>query len=267
MIPLRRLGFAGALLAALLLPHGLAAEAPGYSAHAAIALEGVTKKGTIALKGDANFEQRGTTVRMDILSLSIVPGTGAAAPDIVPKGGYSIVYDPLAQSFTVWSAARQAYFTGSAKKSAPSPNASPEPAASPAVTKPSPLEKLKDLRAFSLSVDLAPAKETVAGHVTTAFDFKFLEQGKTGDPFGITGRVNFADDLAGVPIALVANATRGSQTNVGSVRFSLTDVHQTAPPDSDFVPPNGYKKATSIFEVLVLPAGLAPPPDGTGGGS
>jgi hypothetical protein len=101
--------------------------------------------------------------------------------------------------------------------------------------------------------------------VTTAFDFKFLEQGKTGDPLGITGRVNFADDLAGVPIALVATASHGAEPNVGSIRFALTGVHQTAPPDSDFAPPDGFKKAASIFDVLVLPAGLTAPP--TAGGA
>jgi hypothetical protein len=106
MNQVRRIGFAGALLAALLLPHGIAAETPGYSAHAAIAIQALTKKGTVALKGDATFEQRGTIVRMDILSLSIAQGGGAPSPEIVPKGGYSIVYDPIGQSFTVWSVAR-----------------------------------------------------------------------------------------------------------------------------------------------------------------
>jgi hypothetical protein len=248
---------------AALAPAARAADPPGYSAHATIGIQATTKKGQLAFNGDANFEQRGTAVRLDLMSLALASPGAPALNGIIPPGGYTIVYNPLGQSYTIWSQARRMYYSGNAK-----PAASPEPAATsapaPEPTRTTALEKLKDLKAFSLSIDLAP-KETVDGHQTTPFDFKLLEQGKTGEPFTLTGRVNFADDLAGVPILMVANAARGADGNVGNLRFALTQVRRSAPPLSDFVPPDGYKQAASIFDVLVLPPGLGPSSSPAGG--
>jgi hypothetical protein len=254
------------VVAAALAPAARAADPPGYYAHATITIQATTKKGQLGFNGDANFEQRGTTVRLDLVSLSLASPGGPALPGIIPPGGYTIVYNPLAQSYTIWSQARRMYYSGNAKPAAtPAPAASSAPAApSPLPTRASTLEQLKDLKAFSLSIDLAP-KETVDGHETTPFDFKVLEQGKAGEPFNLTGRVNFADDLAGVPILVVANATRGADGNVGNLRFALTQVRRSAPPPADFSPPNGYKQAANIFDVLVLPPGLGPSPSPAGG--
>ncbi len=202
-------------------------------------------------------------MRLDLLSLSLGTPGGPALPGIIPPGGYTIVYDPLAQTYTIWSAAKRAYYTGNAK---PAPSASATPAAtpSPAATRGSPFERVKDLKAFSLSIDLAP-KETIDGHVTTPFDFKLLEQRQSGDPFDLAGRVNFADDLAGAPILLVAHATSGAGGNVGNLRLALTQVRRSAPPPSDFTPPAGYAQAAGLFDVLVLPPGLGPPANAAGG--
>jgi hypothetical protein len=260
--------FAALTVAAALAPAARAADPPGYYAHATIAIQATTKKGQLAFNGDANFEQRGTTVRLDLVSLALATPGGPALPGIIPPGGYTIVYNPLAQSYTIWSQARRMYYSGNAKPApTPAPGGTSAPAGaapSPLPTRASTLEKLKDLKAFSLSIDLAP-KETVDGHETTPFDFKLLEQGKSGEPFNLAGRVNFADDLAGVPILLVANATRGADGNVGNVRFALTQVRRSAPPPADFSPPDGYKQAASIFDVLVLPPGLGPSPGPAGG--
>jgi hypothetical protein len=246
---------------AALAPAARAADPSGLFAHATIAIQAHTQKGQLAFDGDANFEQRGTTVRLDLLSLSLGNPGGPALPGIIPPGGYTIVYDPLAQTYTIWSAAKRAYYTGNAK---PAPSASPTPTPSPSAPPASPLERVKDLKAFSLSIELAP-KETIDGHQTTPFDFKFLEQRRTGDPFDLAGRVNFADDLAGAPILLVAKATSGAGGNLANLRFALTQVRKGAPPPSDFIPPAGYTQAAGLFDVLVLPPGLSAPANAAGG--
>ncbi len=87
--------FAALTVAGARAPAARAADPPGYYAHATIAIQATTKKGQLAFNGDANFEQRGTTVRLDLVSLALATPGGPALPGIIPPGGYTIVYNPL----------------------------------------------------------------------------------------------------------------------------------------------------------------------------
>jgi len=78
---------------AALAPAARAADPQGYFAHATIAIQANTKKGQLAFSGDANFEQRGTAVRLDVMSLALASPGAPALPGIIPPGGYTIV-DP-----------------------------------------------------------------------------------------------------------------------------------------------------------------------------
>jgi len=257
----QRVAFFGLLVAAAALPAALSAEPPGYSGRAAVGVELRSDRGSLTVNGKASFEQRGTLVRLDISSLALTLPSSNAPGNLVPAGGYTIVYDPSTLHYTVWSAARRAYFTGTGSPApAASPSPTPVPTGSPAPSRPSrsPFEDLKDLKAFSMSVNMVPTKETVDGHPTTAFDFNLQAQGK-GEPVVFTGHANFADDLKGTPILLVASLSHGAKSaSSGNFRFAVTDVRETAPPESDFSPPEGYKKADGLFDVLVMPAGLTP---------
>jgi hypothetical protein len=224
-------------------------------------------KGQLALKGAATFERRGSLIRVDLLTLSLTDATKATPlPDPIPPGGYSVVYDTVTMVYTVWSPSRRTYYSGKGRPAMPSPPATPTPApsASPGSSLESALASLKDLRQFAISLSLAADKTPIDGHPTTNFDFRFTRQVKAQDPIDASGRASFADDLGGVPLLLVLSATHGPAGTLGAnLRVSLSDVKQKAPPESDFAPPAGYAKGSSIFDVIVIPVipvGSSPSP-------
>jgi hypothetical protein len=228
----------------------IADEPAGFAGRASIFVQANTGKGLLSLAGAAAFEQRGTFIRFDLLSLLLTdPSKGATGPNRIPPGGYTFVYDTSTMSFVLWSPSRRLYYAG--KATAPVQSPTPSPSESPTSGPLSVLAQLKDLRQFAFSLALSPDKTTIDGHPTTNFDFKFARQVKDEDPIDVAGRASFADDLGGIPLLLTAKATKGAAGGPSAdVRVALTDVKQKAPPQSDFTPPAGYAKTSSILDVL-----------------
>ncbi len=170
------------------MPAALSAEPPGYSGRAAV---GVLRsdRGSLTVNGKASFEQRGTLVRLDILLAGLdaafeqragesrsggrlhhrLRSVDAALHGVVGRAPRLLHRNRIARAGRV--AVADARSHGVARTVAPSR---------------SPFEDLKDLKAFSMSVNMVPTKETVDGHPTTAFDFNLQAQGK-GEPVVFTG--------------------------------------------------------------------------------
>ena len=231
-----------------------ATDSAGFSAHATIGLTAYVQERSLRVDGLADFERSGTRVRIALSSLSIASGSASGVTNLLPPGGYTVVVETSTMRYTVWSAAKRSYFTGSGRPVTAAPTPAPE-ATKPPEKAPSPLSRLKDLRAFSLSVDLVADKQPVDGHPTTAFDFKVKQEGRSGGPIAVAGRINFADDLEGTPVLLTVNATRGAPvTGSADLTVALTGVRRASPPDADFSPPADYAKAQSLLDVLVMPS-------------
>jgi len=237
-------------------------DTSGDSARATISVQATVPKGQLAVAGQALYERRGSLLRIDIQQLSITgPAQGATARNPLPPGGYVIVVDATTRAYTMWSPSKRMYYTGQTTTPTPSPSATATPAATkkPSGTSVSSvLASLKDLRQFVVSLSLSPDKTPIQGHPTTNFDFRFTRQVKNQDPVDVIGRASFADDLGGIPLLVTFTARGGTGGKLSAnVRVALSDVKQQAPPQSDFVPPAGYVRASSIFDVITLPS---PPP-------
>jgi hypothetical protein len=240
-----------------------AADPSGESAHVALTIDATTPQGPLALTGTAAYARRGSLIRIDLTQLAFTGGPNRAqSASPLPPGGYTLVYDVSSMMYMIWSPSRHRYFSakGSASpSSAPTakPAPSPSPSESPGPSLTSVLASLKDLRQFVVSLTLSPDKTPIEGHPTTNFDFRFTRQLKAQEPTDVTGRASFADDLGGIPLLFTLSASGGKGNPSGNVRAELSAVKQSAPPQADFAVPAGYTKASSLFDVLVIP-GLSP---------
>jgi len=235
------------------------ADTRGASAHATLSVQATVPKGELAVNGQASFERRDSLVRIDLQALSLTgPSKPATTRNPLPPGGYTIVVDAATRAYTVWSPSKRTYYSGqgggpsaSVSPATPTPTASEEPSG-PNLS--AILASLKDLRQFAVSLSLSPDKTPIDGHPTTNFDFHFTRQIKGKDPVELLGRASFADDLGGIPLLVVLNVRGGpSSTLTAQVRVALSDVTQKVPPKSDFVPPSGYRKVSSLFDVIIIP--------------
>jgi hypothetical protein len=222
----------------------------------------------LTLGGDIAFEQRGSLLRVDVLSIKI-PGMNPLAGAVVsselfPQGGFSAVYDRADNSYTIWSASSQKYYAGKGKPQT-SPTATPSPEAT-ASAAPDVLgffkwlAFIKDAKALSLSFTLA-GHSTTNGHPTTGIDYQLTQTDKDGVPSDLHGRVQFADDLDEFPVQLTASV-KAKNVPEGALRLDLTTLERRLPSLSDFRVPQGYARTDKIGEAIgkfVLPSGLMGP--------
>jgi hypothetical protein len=143
----------------------------------------------LTVGGDIAMEELGSRLRIDLLSLGF-PGTSATISSLVgtqlfPPGGFTVVYDRKNSSYTVWSNAKQRYYTNAAA-AGPAPNLPPGPL-SVAVVAGGDLfgafsfaRSLKDDSAFTLSVGLA-GHQTVNGHPASGLNFQYALTTNAGD--------------------------------------------------------------------------------------
>ncbi|MEO6990677.1 MAG: hypothetical protein ABI346_05875 [Candidatus Baltobacteraceae bacterium] len=235
---------------------GTSATPSGVSGRVSLSLQATTPKGQSSLAGAATFARRGSFVRIELQSLSLTKTNSVLSA--IPPGGYVVVYDTATMVYTIWSPSRRTFYTGGRKPptaaTTPAPVPTAAPSAPPGNSIWSVLAGVKDLRGFALSLSLSPDKTPIDGHPTTNFDFTFTRQVKAQDPVDVSGRATFADDLDGVPLLFVVNATNGPTATLrADLRVSLSDVSRRSAPQSYFAPPSGYTRVSSIFDVIVIP--------------
>jgi hypothetical protein len=199
------------------------------------------------------FEQRDGRFRLDVLSVAIPgmdPTAGvAAAMQFFPPGGFTVVFDSKAGTYTVWSNAKQKYFSD--KFSKPSLNATPTPGPTPTPS----AEPFNPMTAFARfknvkTLSFALVKHsTVNGHPTSEYDFQYARDDGAGNTFETHGQLHLADDLEELPVQLQASVV-GSNFPQSSMRIDLTKIELRAPSIGDFRVPAGFAKAATIGELL-----------------
>lgn len=223
------------------------------------AIGGAENKLTVG--GDVALEQRGQDLRLDIVSLGI-PGAGAAISSLLstqlfPPGGFTVVYDRKASTYTIWSNAKRSYFTsstsGGAAQSANGTSATAGPAA--AIGAAGGLfdifalaKSLKDDSAFTATLSLA-GHGTVNGHPATGLDYVYTSTTKNGEKSDVHGRFQLADDLDALPVQITASA-KSKTIPESSLKLDLTSLAKQTPNDADFLIPQGYARAASIGDVI-----------------
>ena len=211
----------------------------------------------IGFAANVAFEERGARVRLDVLSVDVQGNksgiTGMMATQLFPAGGFTIVFDRSNSTYTVWSAARQAYFVGGGPN--PTPTPTPTPAPQPSATPRGdlfglfgPLRSLKDDQTLSLSVALT-GHTTLFGHPVSNVHYAFVRTTFTGDTVDVHGDLAVAEHLNGVPLQLTAFAATKNIPQ-SSLRIELPQLAKRLPSEADFVPPAGYARVTSIGDAI-----------------
>jgi len=218
----------------------------------------------LAFAGKVGFEQLDDQVRIDLTSLTV---TNAAAPNgnqLAPGGGFSVVLDRKTQRFVVWSDARRAFFVGDLPKppsplapstgASPKPSPTPQPSGSPRADV-SPLNGLKNLKAFSFGVDMT-GRGTTNGHPSTGFAYHLHSETNAGKTNDVNGTLQTADDLGGLPLQFTASVAAQSGF-VGNLRIDLLSIEKRDPSKLDFLVPAGFTAVENPLELL-LPGSLTP---------
>ena len=219
----------------------------------------------ITVGGNIAMEEHGSFLRIDVLSLGI-PGTNATTSSVIsavstqlfPPGGFTIVYDRRASTYTVWSNAKHAYYTNASDESAAAGGAAgavPLSGAAVAVVAGSDLfsafsfaRSLKDDNAFSLTFGLA-GHQTVNGHPATGLNFQYARTTTAGDTLDLHGTFQFADDLDGVPVEITA-AGHSKSIPESAFRLDFSSLTKQTPPDADFAPPPNFTRANTLGDVI-----------------
>jgi hypothetical protein len=211
----------------------------------------------LTLAANVAFEERGSRVRLDILSVGLQGNTsgitGMMATQLFPAGGFTVVFNRSDSTFTVWSAARHAYFIGGGPN--PTPTPTPTPAPSPSATPRGdlfglfgPLRSLKDDQTLSLTVALS-GHSTLFGHPVSNVHYAFVRTTISGDTMDVHGDLAVAEDLNGVPLQLTASAVAKGIPQ-SSLRIELPQLEKRLPPETDFLPPPGYARVTNIGDAI-----------------
>jgi hypothetical protein len=211
----------------------------------------------LSFSANVAFEERGSRVRLDILSVALQGNTsgltGALATQLFPAGGLTVVYDRSTSTYTVWSAARHAYFIGGGPSA--TPTAAPTPTPAPSATPHGdlfgifgPLRSLKDDQTLSLSVALT-GHSTLFGHPVSNVHYAFVRTTFAGDTMDVHGDLAVAEDFNGVPLQLTASAvSKGIPQS--SLRIELPQLEKRLPSEADFAPPPGYARVTNIGDAI-----------------
>jgi hypothetical protein len=262
--------FAAVVLASLLVgpalrPATAAGPAPapsgatGYSGRGQIVVQtSIGGAGNITLGGDIALEERGAFLRVDVLSLAI-PGVDATLNSVLstqlfPPGGFTIVYDREAGTYTLWSVAKRVYYS-SAQPAGATPVRGAPPATAAALGAVGDIfgafafvKGLRNDSAFSASVSLA-GHGVVNGHPATGLDYQYARTSGSGDRTEVHGRFQFADDLDAIPVQVTASG-KSQAFPQSSLRLDLTTLVRGGVGDTDLHVPPGFTRVTDLGNVL-----------------
>ena len=212
----------------------------------------------LTVGGDIALEERGALIRVDVLSLGL-PGTDPTLSSVLgtqlfPPGGFTIVYDRTAATYTLWSNGKRSYYTsanaGTSSK-APVARAPLADAIGTAGDLFAPFALAKSFRddtAFTASLALV-GHGPVNGHPATGLDYQYARTTKAGDKTDVHGRLQLADDLDEVPVEITASI-KSKTIPQSSLRLDLTTLAKQTPSESDFTVPQGYARENDLGAVL-----------------
>ncbi|MBD5654560.1 MAG: hypothetical protein IAI50_05190 [Candidatus Eremiobacteraeota bacterium] len=213
----------------------------------------------VTLGGDIALEERGSFLRVDVLSLAI-PGVDATisslfSTQLFPPGGFTIVYDRSAGTYAVWSAAKHVYFTSARPANGETPALPPQAPTAAALGAVGDLfgafavaRPLKNDSAFTASVSLA-GHGVVNGHPATALDYHYARTTNGGEAIDIHGRLQLADDLDAVPVEVTASGKSNSFPQ-SSLRLDLTTLTKMAIAGADLHVPADFMRVGDVGDVI-----------------
>lgn len=220
----------------------------GFSARGTLAAEAIVSGNPATLSAEVAVMSAKGRVRLDLLHLDSEKGSFVSVMigSLNQNGGVTLVYDYASKKMTVWSVANRSYFQSKWQSLAPHRVAA-QPAASP----------LDQILGFTKSgTEYDSLNQTIAlvghqpvnGHVSSVFHYTMQSQKHGGKMQDLTGDFALADDLSGVPVRFWATM-KGAQE--GSVKLDLVSAQLTPPPASAFAVPPGYKRVSSIMQVMM----------------
>jgi hypothetical protein len=238
-------------------------DATGYVGAGDVVIGTTIAGAAITLGGHITLEERGSRLRIDVLSLAI-PGmdptlSALASGQLFPPGGFTISYDRRDGTYTVWSSAKHAYYVGGGRTTSANASDTPSTFSNPAAGAIAnganlfdafgALRGLKNDSAFSASVMLT-GHTNLFGHPVTGVSYKLTQSALAGNAsLDAHGELQLADDLDEVPVRVTASLTTANIPQ-SSLQLNLTSLAKKTPDEADFVPPSGYTRAKSIGDVL-----------------
>jgi hypothetical protein len=214
----------------------------------------------LTVGGHVAFETAGSDFRLDILSFSF-PGANSAVSSalgtqVLPPGGFTVVFDRTANTLTIWSSARRMYYTQSMKALRARANGGATPTPGPSPTGPDlatafrALSGLRDDKTFTMSISLT-GHTALFGHPVSNLHYELIQTplATSGSSTDIHGELALAEDLDSFPVKFTASVAVKS-IPISSLSLEFTELAKRLPPASDFAPPPDYTKATSIGDVM-----------------
>ena len=255
---LRRIAAACATAAFALAPLAIRADdTSGYAGKGTLVVQTVLGETKLTIGGNIAFEERDPDIRIDVLSLAI-PGADPTVSALVgtqlfPPGGFTIVYDRKAATYTIWSNAKRTYYTPPQKLATPAATPSPIASGGGASTNGlfavfAFLRTLKNDRAFSVLLALT-GHGTTNGHPSTGLHFEYKKTTTAGDVSDFHGELQLADDLNEIPIALAASV-KSNGIPQSTLKIDATSIAEQTPSASDFAVPDGYARAAGLGDVI-----------------
>jgi hypothetical protein len=242
---------------------GTNADVTGYVGTGDLVIGTTIAGASVTLGGHISLEERGSRLRIDVLSLAI-PGmdptlSALASGQLFPPGGFTVSYDRRDATYAVWSSGKHAYYMGGGRATNADAGGSPSAFANPAAGAIAnganlfdafgALRGLKDDSAFSASVALT-GHTKLFGHPVTGVSYKLTQSALAGNAsLDAHGELELADDLDEVPVRVTATVTTGSIPQ-SSLRLDLTSLAKQTPDDADFAPPRDYTRAKTVGEVI-----------------
>jgi hypothetical protein len=195
------------------------------------------------------FEVTSRKVRIDLPSIALSglsPAMAGMAPSF-PAGGVTVVADYSTWKMIVWVPSTKKYFVGDIPKPAFGKAATSQATAMPTAMPMPPVDPFtafsmfKGVKTFSIALT---GHSTANGHPTSQYDLAFEQENAAGNTFSLHGQVQLADDLSELPVVFAMSA-KGTKMPESSLRYDVTSLARQLPPESDFHPPSGYKRATN----------------------
>lgn len=210
---------------------------------------------TVGVQADVAVWARSGLVRLDLQKLSLSsqnPSQSALLTQLLPSGGVTALFNQKTQMVTVWSTQSRSYYT--TKLAFPHPKQTPKPKKPKATPSPKPavsfmnaLKSMTEFDVYSETFELT-GHQVVNNHAASVFHFLSKTQKHGGKLQTFDGTLALADDLSGIPVQLVMQATGNVN---GNAHLDLLSFVTATPDITLFRIPAGYTKAKSILDVVM----------------
>ena len=211
----------------------------------------VSEPGRIVYAGASDVDHDDRRVRIESVEVSHGPYVdfrrGPGPFDVrdgggVSQGGVTAVIDYSSWKIIMWVPATKKYFVGDI----PKPSFGDQEAGGESDGRPDPNGRsARDVRRIQRRQDVFDRADRTFDRERppdVAIRFRLRTRHGRGDTFTMHGQMQLADDLDELPVVF-AMSVKGTKMAESSMRYDLTSLVRQVPPESDFHPPAGFKRA------------------------